>query len=182
MTKQLIKQELIIYFYDYLFVDKENTYYNLNDSITLRKKIQTRHFNKDRDFIDCFSTEFIENISLTPTGKNIFFDLKRRNLRSNLKNDPSHWNNDEEVSSKIVESKNENNDELLQFKENSFFIPKQELILYYKKEKNIMKTIETREFINRNRYTSSYSSIPICQIKWNEDDDLEMLDNQLFKW
>ena len=45
----------------------------------------------------------------------------------------------------------------------------------------MIKTIEER-ILNRNRYTSSYSSIPICQIKWDEEDEHEMSDNEFFKW
>ncbi len=180
MTKELIKQELIIYVYDYHFLDKENVFNHSNQSITLRKKKQTRHFYKDKNFVDSFVSEFIDNISLSQNGKNVFFNLKTRKLRSDLENDPSHWNNEQETSSKKV--KNKNKYELLQFEENSFFIPKQELISYHKNEKHLVKTIETREFLNRNRYTSSYSSIPICQIKWDEEDEHEMRDNELFKW
>ena len=49
-------------------------------------------------------SRFIDNISLSQNGKNVF-NLKTRKLRSDLENDPSHWNNEQETSSKRLKIK-----------------------------------------------------------------------------
>ena len=46
----------------------------------------------------------------------------------------------------------------------------------------MIKNLEERIFINRDRYQSSYSSIPICKINWTYDDITNIGDDYLFKW
>ena len=179
MTKQLIKQELIIYIYDYNFINFEKIE---DHSLTLRKKTQSRLFSGNRDCVDSFSSEFLEDIKLPGVVKGFLFDLKKRQFQSNLENEPLHWNYKKENSFNNVKNKKINKYELLKFKENSFFIPRQELTSYYKTKKNMIKNLEERIFINRDRYQSSYSSIPICKINWTYDDITNIGDDYLFKW
>ena len=85
MTKQLIKQELIIYIYDYNFINFDKIE---DHSLTLRKKTQSRLFSGNRDFVDSFSSEFLEDIKLPGVVKGFLFDLKKRQFQSNLENEP----------------------------------------------------------------------------------------------